>query len=266
MGNIRLRTFTPSLSIAGYVSHIVVLENDSMFFEAVLPLIANGYPSITFQLTDPARVLQPGKRADNLILYGQNIRPIQLHTVGQIIVIAFFLHPYMLQPLFGYKAAEFTDQMVDLSLTEPARSLSLKEQLLNAVTLTDRLQLLTTYIRRLADQAKSDADERITFATTRIRRAKGAGLLMDLQQELYVTERTLQRLFLQHIGLTPKQYSRTCQFQAALQQLTRNNFTDMAGVAFDNGYADQSHLIRGFKDFTNYTPLEYLEVGKKYPG
>jgi len=102
----KVRTFTPSPSIASYVSHIVVLENDSMFFEAVLPLIANGYPSITFQLTDPARVLQPGRRADNLVLYGQNIRPIQLYTAGQVTVIAFFLHPYMLQPLFGYRAAE----------------------------------------------------------------------------------------------------------------------------------------------------------------
>lgn len=262
----KVQTFSPSPSIASYVSHIVVLENDSMFFEAVLPLIANGYPSITFQLTDPARVLQPGRRVDNLVLYGQNIRPIQLYTVGQITVIAFFLHPYMLQPLFGYKAAEFTDQVVDLSLTEPARSLSLKEQLLNAVTLSERLQLMSSYILKLAGLVRPSADERISFATARIQRAKGASLLMDIQQELYVTERTLQRLFLQHVGLTPKQYSRTCQFQAALQQLTRNNFTDMAGVAFDNGYADQSHLIRAFKDFTNYTPLEYLEAGRKFPG
>ena len=98
----KVQTLSPSPSIASYVSLIVVLENDSMFFEANLPLIANGYPSITFQLTDPARVLQPGRRADNLVLYGQNIRPIQLYTVGQITVIAFFLHPYMLQPLFGF--------------------------------------------------------------------------------------------------------------------------------------------------------------------
>ena len=125
---------------------------------------------------------------------------------------------------------------------------------------------MSSYIVKLAGLVRPSADERISFATTRIQQVKGASPLMVIQQELYVTERTLQRLFLQHVGITPKQYSRTCQFQAALQQLTRNNFTDMAGVAFDNGYADQSHLIRAFRDFTNYTPLEYLEVGKKFPG
>ena len=262
----KVLTLSPSPSIASYVSHIVVLENDSMFYEAVLPLIANGFPSIVFQLTDPARVLQADKRSDNLVLYGQNTQPIQLHTVGQITLIAFFLHPYMLQPLFGYQAAEFTDQAVDLSYTEPARCLSLKEQLLNAATLSERLQLMTSYILTLTSRVQSSRDERIAFATTRIQAAGGTSLLMDLQQQLYVTERTLQRLFLQYIGLTPKQYSRICQFHAALQQLTRNNFTDMAGVAYDNGYADQSHLIRAFKDFTHYTPLEYLEAGKKFPG
>ena len=262
----KVQALTPSPVIAGYISHIVVLENDSMFYEAVLPLIANGFPSITFQLTDPAGILPSGRRTDNLVLYGQNTLPIRLHTAGQITVIAFFLHPYMLPRLFGYSAAELTDQTVDISLMEPARSLSLKEQLLNAATLQDRLQLMTAYVGKLADRARSSIDERVTFATTRIRQAKGTSLLMDLQQELYVTERTLQRIFLQHIGLTPKQYSRTCQFQAALQQLMQNNFSDMAGVAFDNGYADQSHLIRAFRDFTCYTPLEYLAEGKKFPG
>jgi AraC-like DNA-binding protein len=261
----KVRTFTPDPAIADYISHIVVLENDSMFYEATLPLIANGFPSITFQLTDPARILQPGRRADQLVLYGQNIRPIQLHTAGEITVIACFLYPYMLYPLFGYSAGELTDQAVDLSLTEPARSINLKEQLLNAPALPQRLQLMTDYIQRLAGLRKTSVDERIVFATRRIQAGKGTSLLIDLQQELYVTERTLQRLFEQHVGLTPKLYSRICQFHASLQHLNRNKFTDMSGVAFENGYADQSHLIRAFKEFTNYSPLEYLRQADCFP-
>ncbi|ASZ12205.1 helix-turn-helix transcriptional regulator [Chitinophaga pendula] len=261
----KVQTVTPPPQLAGIVSHIVVLENNSMFFEAVLPLIANGYPSITFQLTDPARILHTDKRRDQLVLYGQNTFPIQLHTAGEIMVIAFFLHPFLLQPLFGFAAKELTDQCIDLSTTRIARENNLREQLLNAPSLTARLNLLSCYITQLARSAK-ETDDRIAFAAQLIRKNNGAILLMDLQKQLYVTERTLQRLFEQQIGLTPKAFSRICQFQAALQRLNNNNFTNMIDVALECGYADQSHLIRAFKEFTTHSPLEYSRQANDFPG
>src|SRR6516225_307896 len=128
----KVLTLVPPPPIAGIVSHIVVLENNSLFFEAVLPLIANGYPSITFQLTDPARILTGDKKSFPLVLYGQNTRPIQLHTAGEITVIAYFLFPWLLPSLFGHTAGDMTDQGIDLSLYDPARESNLKEQLLNS--------------------------------------------------------------------------------------------------------------------------------------
>jgi len=47
------------------------------------------------------------------------------------------------------------------------------------------------------------------------------------------------------------------QFNAAFQQLQQNRFTDMVAVAYEHGYADQSHLIRAFKEFTNHSPSEF---------
>ncbi len=262
----KVQLLTPPAVIADYVSSIVVLENNSMFYEAVLPLIANGYPSITFQLTDPARILSAGKKSDQLVLYGQNIAPIRLHTAGEITVIAYFLHPYMLQSLLGYEAKELTGQGIDLSLTGLAREINLKEQLLNAPSLNARLELMNGYINQLSRRNRIRINEPVTYATRLIQKNKGTLLLMDLRKELYITERTLERRFEQHIGLTPKMYSRICQFNAALQQLSRNRFSDMAGVAMENGYADQSHLIRAFKDFTTYSPLEYIKQAEKFPG
>jgi AraC-like DNA-binding protein len=39
-----------------------------------------------------------------------------------------------------------------------------------------------------------------------------------------------------------------------------NNLTD---IAYDNGFADQSHFIRSFKEFTQITPNDYLRSGLK---
>jgi AraC-like DNA-binding protein len=57
-------------------------------------------------------------------------------------------------------------------------------------------------------------------------------------------------------------YSRVCQFNTAFQQLNHYHFIKYSDIAYDNGFADQSHFIRVFKEFTNLTPSDYLQKTK----
>lgn len=255
----RTQLITPLPSLVNYVSSIVVLESENLSFDTTLPLIAKGYPSVVFQLT------ASHVKMDNLVLYGQNIRPIRLPVSGSTLIIAFFLYPHTLKTLFGWSAKELTDLSVDISLAEPARGMRLCEQLLNAVSLEQRLALMNDYLLRLTAPRKLELSQPVLFATRLIQQHNGALSMLKVQQELYVTERTLQRMFDLHVGVSPKTFGRICQFDAALQQLSRNGFTDMAGVAFQQGYADQSHLIRAFRDFTGFTPLEYQQAATNFP-
>ncbi|MGO4293268.1 helix-turn-helix domain-containing protein [Chitinophaga sp. RAB17] len=262
----RTQLILPHTSISGYVSNIVVIENNNVYRETILPLIARGYPSIVFQLTDTGLLVSTDKKMDNLVLYGQNIKPIALHVAGHITVIAYFLYPHILKTLFAADAKELTDSSIDLSLTKTARDMSLKEQLLNAPNLHTRLQLLDSYVLKLAaPKHGSSSPDAISFATRLIQSNNGLVSLPEVQKELYVTERTLQRLFESHVGVSPKTFSRICQFHSALQHLHQTQFSDMINVAYANGYADQSHLIRAFKEFTNYSPLEYLKAATDFP-
>jgi AraC-like DNA-binding protein len=54
-------------------------------------------------------------------------------------------------------------------------------------------------------------------------------------------------------------YSRVCQFQSAFQQLNQYQFLKYSDIAYDNGFADQNHFNRVFKEFTNLTPTAYLQ-------
>ncbi|HTI12248.1 MAG TPA: helix-turn-helix domain-containing protein [Puia sp.] len=258
-------SFLPHPSISQYVSDIVVIENNHVYREAILPLIAKGYPSITFQVTDTDQLSDPQKKVDNLVLYGQNIKPIELATVGYVTVIAYFLYPYMLKPLFGFDAKEVTDMGIDVSLSQPARGMSIKEQLINTPSLTRRLELMNEYLLKLIERSYPGVNNTILSATQSIQKSKGLLSLTAAQKELHVTERTLQRLFESHIGVSPKMFSRICQFSSALQQLHQNQFSGMPGIAYENGYADQSHFIRAFKEFTHYSPLEYLRLANAFP-
>jgi AraC-like DNA-binding protein len=65
--------------------------------------------------------------------------------------------------------------------------------------------------------------------------------------------------------MNPKEYSRIVRFQKALKQMQhQRSKINQADLAYTNGYADQSHLIREFKKLCGYTPLSLLEVTTPY--
>src|SRR5690606_307152 len=71
-----------------------------------------------------------------------------------------------------------------------------------------------------------------------------------------ITPRYLQKLFLQHIGVTPKLYCQIHRFQRSLRHM-RKREDSLTAIAYDCGYADQSHFIREFKSFAGITPSAF---------
>ncbi|MES2113296.1 MAG: helix-turn-helix domain-containing protein [Bacteroidota bacterium] len=255
----KLQSFQPHISIADYVDSIVVLEDENLS-DCVIPLIAKGLPSIAFQLTGSSN----NNGNTHLVLYGQNRKPFEFYASGHLTIIAYFLRPHVLNNLFGLDAYEATDLAIDLSYTKPAKDSNLKEQLLNAASLNTRLLLLNNYVLDLAGCIHTGINKPVAHATEIIQKSKGLVSLKNIHDELNVTERTLQRMFEQHIGLSPKAFSKICQFNSAFLQVDSGAFSKLGDIAYQNGYADQSHLIRVFKEFTNISPKEYLKQSSEF--
>ena len=100
----------------------------------------------------------------------------------------------------------------------------------------------------------------IEYAASKISNCPTRQILGEIQRDLGVTERTLERLFENNIGVSPTQFRKIHQFNRAFRQLNTRQFRSLGDIAFEHGYADQSHYIRTFKKFTNITPKEYLHV------
>ena len=70
--------------------------------------------------------------------------------------------------------------------------------------------------------------------------------------------RTLQRLFLGYIGVSPKWViQRIRLIEAAERMRDTSQQMDFAMLALELGYSDQSHLIRDFKVMVGMTPAQY---------
>jgi AraC-like DNA-binding protein len=79
----------------------------------------------------------------------------------------------------------------------------------------------------------------------------------ELAREAGLSERSLQRLVEQRIGLSPKWLLQRRRLHDAVEALKAGRGT-LAEVAADLGYADQAHFTHDFRTVTGMTPGEYL--------
>ena len=256
----KMQLIDPPPSISKYVSSIVVLEDDDLKSDLLIPLIAKGYPSIAFQTTGSSCIEGRNNVANSLVLYGQNVKPFQFHASEHLTIIAYFLHPHILKTFFGFGANEVAGLSIDLGQSQPARKMDLMQQLVDESSLTTRLQLMNRFVLKLSDGIRTDIDHSILYATKAMQTSNGLISLKNLEKELHLTERTFQRLFKLNVGVSPKIFSRICQFQSAFQQLSNGKNSRLSDIAYENGFADQSHLNRSFKEFTNCSPNDYLRL------
>ncbi|GAA0554882.1 AraC family transcriptional regulator [Chitinophaga japonensis] len=243
----------PAIRVAEYVREILVIEDCRVTNPFVLPLFANGTPTLLFQTAKG----QIGHATNNLTLFGQTVFPDTLTIREDFTLIAYFFQPYALNSLFGVSAQELTDNPIDLNLLPAQVRAGLQEQLLNATGSSEMIALLDNYIFSLTTRIKTDM-RIIKYAVEKIASAPSKKNLAVVQQELYMTGRTFQRLFRKNIGIIPTQFRRISQFNAAFRQLNQLQFKNLTDLSFSNGYADQSHFIRAFREFTSLTPGEYL--------
>jgi AraC-like DNA-binding protein len=246
----------PADKISKYVQEILILENQGVIAPFVLPLFANGMPTLLFQTAKG----DIKKNSNYLTLFGQTVFPETLTLKESFILVAYFLKPHSLVSLFGISAQELTDNPIDLNLLSHCKTANIQEQLLNTTSITQMLELLDNYLLKLTTKIKFDIPL-LEYAANKIVQNPHHQILREVQNELYVTERTFQRLFERNIGVSPNQFRRICQFNNSFQQLNRDRTKSLAEITFHNGYADQSHFIRTFREFTSVTPGEFLNYG-----
>src|SRR5258705_4870467 len=115
----KIITILPQTSISTYVSSILVIENCNQQNDFVLPLFANGSPTLVF---NSAEATSKNKNINHLTLYGQTIKPNELAIKGDFTLVAYFLYPNTLTSLFGLGANELTDESLELTFWKKAKT------------------------------------------------------------------------------------------------------------------------------------------------
>ncbi len=79
----------------------------------------------------------------------------------------------------------------------------------------------------------------------------------DLAACFGYSARSLQRLFNDYVGVSPKWVIQRYRLQEAAERLAEGRATSLETLALDLGFFDQAHFCRDFKTLVGRTPAEY---------
>jgi AraC-like DNA-binding protein len=99
--------------------------------------------------------------------------------------------------------------------------------------------------------------EQVAALVSRITDDPGLRRVDQLSAESGMTARTLQRLFADYVGVSPKWVMRRARLHEAAERADSGEPVDWAALASDLGYADQAHLTRDFTVTIGVPPTRY---------
>ena len=251
------QAITPPEVLKPFVRFIWTLESDSADNSTFAP-IADGCPGIIFQRSEKGTFHdERSQQLPGIFLYGQTTTPEKMHLTGKVSTVGIILNPHALKSVFGFDADELTSSCTDLDFIGNKKASRLSEQLLNAASTAEQVDILSSYLFAQIQKNRNLTDDTMLHAVNQIIQSGGGVTLKELQAKLQVTERTFERRFKQSIGISPKLFGRICRFQVSLKQLRKNDYDKLSDIAYENGYADQSHFIRTFKEFAGFSPYTF---------
>ncbi|HEY0977054.1 MAG TPA: helix-turn-helix domain-containing protein [Flavobacteriales bacterium] len=224
--------------------------------------VADGFPGALVVLPGGSTLIDGVKgEMPFAFLYGQATTCRTLSAQGTLRAMGLFFQPPALRTLFGLKADPLTDACLDLELTVDGPALV--QALRRASSAEACMAIWSTY---LTERLKANADlidASIGQAAQLILQARGDIKLPELCGKLALEERTFERRFKRSVGISPRLFARIRRFQHTLHLLRVGDHRKLSDIAYAADYADQSHYIRSFKEFTGISPLEFRRDGRE---
>jgi len=129
----------------------------------------------------------------------------------------------------------------------------LGEQMFSLPTLELRQRFMEELLRKARPMVR---DKRCRMSAALVSNLRGAITVSQLASEVGIHIRSLERLFIEHLGVTPRQFIRVTRFQNLLAQMRTNSRYTLTELAYLCGYFDQSHMIKDFRELSGRLPGE----------
>jgi AraC-like DNA-binding protein len=130
--------------------------------------------------------------------------------------------------------------------------------LIHAHTIEERIPIAEKFLLSKLDLNKKNNN--VLNATYSILNSKGAKPIKEVCAYTALSQRQLERLFLEHIGISIKKVSSLVRYQNVWQEVAYSEVFDIQDSVEKYRYADQSHLLKEFKKYHGVTPIQAKKI------
>lgn len=125
-------------------------------------------------------------------------------------------------------------------------------------TTKERINLIEEFLLKRIESP--DLNANLFNSIRQLLHVPGQMSISDICAYSCVSQRQMERLFLQNIGLPPKRVYRLIRYQCVWNDMVRLSNFDIQDEVHRYGYSDQAHLLKEFKRFHGVTPTEARKI------
>ncbi len=256
--------YKPCKELQPYVRYYWVFKSNRLLNTLTFPI---GCPQIIFHKRTPLYIPELKTSQSEFTISGQVNYHSHLCTDGNVEMIVVVFHPYTMRAFLNLPISLLYNREISGYDFENKKLKTLATQILDCENTNLCITIIEQWLlSQITDEQVPRTEYNIKRINVAIKRlfAMPATSVTDLASITCLGKKQFERLFNELVGINPKEYARIVRFQKSLKLLQHYSDVNQAQLAYQCGYADQSHFIREFKQFSGYTPLSLLNVCKPY--
>ena len=220
----------------------------------------DGYAEIIFHFGSGCDIAHNGglQPLPSPFMMGLLSQPAVFHTKNRLEIIGIRCFPWTVFDLLGLQPGKDGVRVFEHPI---ARLQPMLKKCIEAGRIDEALARIKQYF--LDARSGVAADNMLFKAGAAMSEAKGTIPVSRVAAAAHATIRTLERNFKQSSGYTVKDVSGLMRFEQVRNRLWLYPDSNLAGLAHELGYADQSHLSREFKRYSGSTPAAFARKARK---
>lgn len=223
-------------------------------------VIPDGYAELIFHFGSGCSISDEGdvQPLPSPFMIGLLNKPALFYTKNRLEIIGVRCFPWTVFDLLGLPSGKDGVRLLEHPIAQLQPTL---EASINAGKIEDAVAQLKQYFLRARSEISTDST--LFKAGVAMSETNGTMPVRQVATAAHATVRTLERKFRQSSGHTVKDVSGLMRFEQARNHLLLHPDANLAGLAHDLGYTDQSHLSREFKRYSGSTPAAFARKAKK---
>jgi AraC-like DNA-binding protein len=203
-------------------------------------------------------VVEPGRSG----LAGVNTHRFTRTLEGRGRVYGVKFHPGCFRPFWHASVRTLTDQVLPLETAFGPQGVAFEAAVLRC---GDEVEAAVSLMEAFLLARLPPPDAKAQQARSIVARILGDRTLTQAEavaREAGLSLRSMQRLFQEYVGVSPKWVIQRYRLHDAMEHLEANQPVDLPALALSLGFFDQAHFNRAFKTFLGRTPTGYARPEK----